>query len=326
MGKSSGKPKLKRHHHTVPRLLLRRFADGKLLVRVPLDGGEPKICGIGDVTVHRDFYSMRNEAGQLDDTVENLLADLEDQAAKVLRRITIEGVWPLPIAERAILAQWIAAQHARIPAARRANNEIADQLGKILIAAGGKPEIRRFLEEEATEPVSDEEVDAVWAEVMDFSSYTTELPVNDHMLTMARSMKTAYPVMMERSWGLCRFERKTLLLPDHPVTLLRDARQPEWRGVGLVNAAAILIPIDRRAAIIMGAPGPDFEFPATAKVAKELNHRFAWNARTDLFHHPDDDPLAGIDLPSIRDRETWFSQSPENFLLPDGPPDVSRTS
>lgn len=319
MGTKPDKQKLKRHHHTVPRLLLRRFADGKQIMRVPLDGSGPLSIGIGDATVRSHFYSMRDETGQRDDTIENLLAELENQAARVITKVVDEQVWPLPIADRAVLGEWIAAQYARIPAVRQANNEIADQFMKMEIAVGGKPEVRRRMEAQGEGPVSDEEVDATWAELTDFSSYYVELPVNDHLLNMGKSMATAYAVMMARSWKLCRFEREKLLLPDHPVTLLRDAREPEWRGVGLANAAAIMVPIDRQAAIIMTSPGAhDGMFPADAGVANELNHRFAWNSRIELFHHPDDNPLDGIELPQVRAQETKFSQTAENFVRPEG--------
>jgi hypothetical protein len=318
-----GKPKLKTHHHTVPRLLLRRFADGKRIMRVPLDGSDPKPIGIADATVRNHFYSMQDAAGQRDDTIENLLSGLESQAAKVITKVITGGVWPLPVADRAVLGEWIAAQYARIPAVRQANNEIADQLLKIQIAAGGKPEVRRRLEAQGEGPVSDEEVEAVWAELTDFSNYYLELPVNDHLLTMGKTMATAYERMMARPWKLCRFEREKLLLPDHPVTLLRDASEPEWRGVGLANAAAIMVPIDRQAAIIMTAPGGrDGMFPVSAEVANELNHRFAWNSRIELFHHPDDNPLDGIELPPVRAQEAKFSQTAENFVRPEGIVDV----
>ncbi|MFJ3359549.1 DUF4238 domain-containing protein [Streptomyces anthocyanicus] len=323
MSKSSKKQKSKRRHHTVPRLLLRRFADGEQIMRVPLDGGERRLVGVADVTVHRDFYSMRDENGQLDDTVEDLLSKLEDKAARVIRKV-VDGLWPLPIEERAVLAECIAAQHARIPAVRTASNEIGDHLGKIMIAMGGKPEIRRHLEEGATEPVTDEEVDAVWAEVTDFDGYYAEMPVNDHMVSMGQSMATAYEVFMARSWGLMRFERHTLLIPDHPVTLVRDDDMPPWSGVGIANAAAVLVPIDRRVAIIMREPGPDVSYPASTKAARELNQRFAWNARKELFHHPDDNPLDGVKLPPVRDREMQVSQGPENFLMPDGPSETFK--
>lgn len=326
MSTEPAKQKLKRHHHTVPRLLLRRFADGKRIMRVPLDGGEPKSIGISDATVRSHFYSMRDETGQRDDSIENLLGDLEDQAARVLAKVIAEHVWPLPRADRVVLGEWIAAQYARIPAVRQANNEIADQLLKMQIAAGGKPEVRRRMEAQGKGPVSDEDVNAAWGELTDFSGYFVELPVNDHLLTMANAMTTAYESMMARSWKLCRFERKKLLLPDHPVTLMRDESEPEWRGVGLANAAAIMMPIDRQAAIIMTASGGrDGMFPASAKVANELNSRFAWNARSELFHHPDDDPVAGINLPPRRDREAQFSQAPERFLMPEGPSEAFKS-
>ncbi|MBL1104910.1 DUF4238 domain-containing protein [Streptomyces sp. 5-8] len=319
MSTDPGKQKLKRHHHTVPRLLLRRFADGKRIMRVPLDGSGPKPIGIGDATVRSHFYSMQDATGRRDDTIENLLADLEDQAARVITKIIAERVWPLPIADRAVLGEWVAAQYARIPAVRQANNEIADQLLKMEIAIGGKAEVRRRMEAQGDGPVSDEEVDAAWAELTDFSSYYVELPVNDHLLTMGQAMATAYKAVMARSWKVCRFERKTLLLPDHPVTLVRDEDEPEWSGVGLANAAAIMVPIDRQAAIIMTASGgPDGMFPASTAVANELNRRFAWNSRIELFHHPDDNPLAGIELPPVRSVEAEFSQTAEDFIRPEG--------
>ncbi|MEV8017762.1 DUF4238 domain-containing protein [Streptomyces sp. NPDC086554] len=326
MSNSSGKSQLKRRHHTVPRLLLRRFADGEQLIRVPLNGGERRPVGIGDVTVHRDFYSTRDASGQLDDTVEDLLSKLEGKAAWVLHKV-IDGTWPLPIEERAVLAEWIAAQHARIPAARKAHNEIADHINKVLIAVGGKPEIRRRLDESSTGPVSNEKVEALWRELTDFDGYYAEKSVNDHILSMAQSMKTAYEVFMARAWGLIQFEHRPLLIPDHPVTLVRGEDVPSFLGVGVGNAAAVLIPIDRRTVIMMAPPGPDdfFVRPHT-KLAKELNQRFAYNARRELYHHPDDNPLQGIELPPPRDREMMFSQPPEHYLLPDGPSDAFKAA
>lgn len=324
MGKSSKSEKRKRRHHTVPRLLLRRFADGEQIMRVPLDGSERRLVGIADVTVRRDFYSLLDENGQLDDAVEDLLGKLENEAAKVIREV-VSGVWPLPSAERAVLAEWMAAQHARIPAARVVNNEIADHLGKTLIAMGGKAGIRRRLEENAKEPVSEEQVEALWQELTDFDGYYTEVSVNEHLATMARAMKTAYEVFMARSWGLIHFERRALLVPDHPVTLMRDDDMPSFRGVGIGNAAAILVPIDRRAAIMMVASGhDDFIVRPHTKLATELNQRFAYNARRELFHHPDDNPLEGVELPPVRDHEIVISQPPGRFLMPDGPSETFK--
>lgn len=132
---------------------------------------------------------------------------------------------------------------------------------------------------------------------------------------------------MARSWGLIKFERRTLLLPDHPVTLVRGDEVPSFRGVGIGNAAAILVPIDRRAAVMMASPGhDDFVVRPHAKLAMELNQRFADNVRKELFHHPDDNPLQGIELRPVRDRETVISQPPATYLMPDGPSDAFKTA
>jgi hypothetical protein len=43
--------------------------------------------------------------------------------------------------------------------------------------------------------------------------------------------------------------------------------------------------------------------PGSAKIAADLNQAAANNARRFLFHHPSDDPLAGLDLPEPRPHE-----------------------
>jgi hypothetical protein len=109
------------------------------------------------------------------------------------------------------------------------------------------------------------------------------------------------------------------------VTLVREENMPSLLGVGIGNAAAILMPIDRRAAIIMASPGhDDFVVRTRTKLAMELNQRFACNARRELFHHPDDTPLQGVELPPVRDREMQVSQPPQRYRCPTGPPTSSR--
>jgi hypothetical protein len=43
--------------------------------------------------------------------------------------------------------------------------------------------------------------------------------------------------------------------------------------------------------------------PGSAKIAADINQAVANNARRFLFHHPSDDPLAGLALPQPRPRE-----------------------
>jgi hypothetical protein len=321
----SAKKKTKRHQHTVPKFYLRRFADGERLVRAPIDGTPPRTVGVSDAAVRKDFYSFRGADGQLDDFVEDALAKLEDDAARVLRLAVDEGCWPLPDDAREVMAYWVAAQHLRVPARRQANNEIADHLLKVIAAAGGKSGWRRRMEEAAGGLVSDDEVDRAWAEVSDFSSYEIEAPVEEHLHQMGLMLPQVADVLMQRTWVLVRFQRKTLITSDHPVVQIWDPAIPRWRGQGLANVPAVWMPLDRRAALLMLLPGgmSDRTTAPTAAMAQDLNQRVASSARSAVFHHPDDD-LEGIELPEVRTREIQVNGSPEKYLLPDGPPDAFR--
>ncbi|WP_267891524.1 MULTISPECIES: DUF4238 domain-containing protein [unclassified Streptomyces] len=323
MGESPGRRSSSRRHHTVPRFYLKRFANAdERIMRVPL-GGEraPRPCGVKDVAVHNDFYSYPGDSGQLDDSVEIALSKLEGDAARVLRMVVEEDCWPLPGPERKIMAGWTAAQYLRVPARRQAANEMFDDLTKITLAVGGKPELRKRLEVESGGPVSDEEVERKWAEKTDFSSYTAKAPVLHHLASMASGIPTAADVLMQRGWVLYRFKRKALITSDHPVTLVRDPRTPTWLGVGLATAHAVVIPLDRRVALMMSTPGiPDRVKPPSAALAWDFNQRSAYSARSAVFHHPDDTPLVGVELPPKRTREMWSSHNPEDFIRPESPP------
>jgi hypothetical protein len=81
-------------------------------------------------------------------------------------------------------------------------------------------------------------------------------------------------------------------------------RYPAGTSVAVGDAAEIQIPLDRRAALSMGAVGRgDQLVPGSAKIAADLNQAVANNARRFLFHHPSDEPLAGVALHQPRPRE-----------------------
>ncbi|HEX5408102.1 MAG TPA: DUF4238 domain-containing protein [Pseudonocardiaceae bacterium] len=95
-----------------------------------------------------------------------------------------------------------------------------------------------------------------------------------------------------------------MITTDTPVVLIRDPNRDPLEGVGLATAAGILVPLDRRAALAMTAIGTsDRAVPGTTAIARDFNHRLAWQARRAIFHHPEDDPLDGMALPQPRERE-----------------------
>jgi Protein of unknown function (DUF4238) len=299
---------------------LKRFADAdERIMRVPIDVEQaPRPCGIRDVAVHNDFYSFPDDTGQLDDSVEIALSNLEGEAAHVLRMVVDHQCWPLPAAERKTMTEWVAAQYLRVPARRQAANEMFDHLTKTTLAIEGKKGLRERIEAESGGPVSDEEVERRWTEKTDFSSYTEKPPVVHHLASMASGIPAAADALMQRGWVLYRFERKKLITSDHPVTLIRDPQTPHFIGEGLATAAGVAIPLDRQVVLLMSAPGaPDRTGSPSAALAQEFNQRFAFSARSAVFHHPDDTPLVGVDLPPGRTSEMQVSHDPEDFIRPE---------
>ncbi|WP_424570820.1 DUF4238 domain-containing protein [Streptomyces sp. CH-036] len=307
----------------MPKFYLKRFADSDgQFVRVPIKDGGARTIGVNDATVHKDFYSFRGPDGQLDDMSEEALADMERVEAKVFRRVVEEGYWPLRGVDREYMAYWVATQHLRVPAKRQAANEMADHIVKIMAAVSGKPHLRQRMEEEAGGPVSEEEVDRAWGQVIDFDGYAVEPDSVHHLDMMWGLIPQVAQLLMQRTWVLARFTRKTLITSDHPVVLVRSESAPPWMGQGVADAPIMYVPLDRRVGLIMylANGAPDNVAPPTVALAQEMNQRVAFNARSAVFHHPDDD-LRGIRLPDPRPHEVQINQGPESFLLPDGPPE-----
>jgi hypothetical protein len=70
--------------------------------------------------------------------------------------------------------------------------------------------------------------------------------------------------------------------------------------------------------------GDDDTGPGTTKLAKDFNQLLARNARRAIFHHPDDQPLEGIELPEPREREIYVDHPAG--LPPPGPADAPNTA
>jgi hypothetical protein len=111
-------------------------------------------------------------------------------------------------------------------------------------------------------------------------------------------------MLYSRRWHLTFFVRKSLVTSDSPVVCRPMLRYPSGTAVAIGNAAEVQVPLDRRAALSMRVTGQEDRLvPGSTKIAADLNQAVANNARRFLFHHPSDDPLAGVALPQPRPRE-----------------------
>jgi hypothetical protein len=273
--------KLKRRNHTVNKSYLKRFANGDgFLRRMDLPGDKRILISLDDATVIKDFYVVTLPDGSKTDKAEDVFCGVESAAAAAIHSVVDGLVWPIPAKRRGDIAAWAALQYLRPPSVRQLGREIAEGLSEIglPVPAGAGRRIMMKLPADQVEGLTGPGL---------------------QLALIRRQLLSVAEMLYQREWVVTDYRRKSLVTSDTPVVLF-----PTAQGVGIANAAAVYVPIDRRVGLIMTVPdrGERRGF-GTARSALIANQAMAQNARKYLFHHPDDDPLSGVDLPQPRGRE-----------------------
>jgi len=262
-----------------------RFANDRgLLTGIELPGRVFTVP-IAGAAVIRNFYVTRLPDGSESDQAEDDFCVIEARAGASMKILVDQRRWPIPDVVRADIATWAALQFLRVPAVRQLASEIADAYIEI-----GVP----FTTDTG-------EQTTLW---MPADEADPEKLKRLHLEFIRRNTPVVARMLYNRHWELTFFTRKSLATSDSPVVLRPMLRNPSGTSVAVGDAAEIQVPLDRRAALSMKAIGRGDRLVAgSAKIAADLNQAVANNARRFLFHHPSDDPLAGLALPQPRPRE-----------------------
>jgi hypothetical protein len=286
---------IKRGHHTVPRFYLEGFAnDVHQLGVARLNSKKRFRLSTGDASVMRDFYNIDSRAAP--NAVEDLLSDIEGDAAAVFRKVLVDRSWPLSADERAILATFLALQRTRTPSHRQMVEEIREIATRALKSMG---------RDDVALPAEFDEMD----------------PKTVHIQSMLDIEEHA-PYFFGRRWQLVHFSRKRLLTSDTPVGLLPNPDAPPDAALGVGSAWIILFPMSPTVGLMMAAPecGDQLDDVAHGRtdailngstyLAKIFNETTIDSARDFLFHHPDDGNLVPEQLPPPRPMRLEWSPGP----------------
>ena len=320
-----------KRHHIVSKFYLRYFANDKERVTtVMLPGDRTFPQSIGDASVQTDYYTVIDRDGQQSDAVEQSLALVEAQAATAWREV-VAGVWPLPDEHRASMAAWLALQLLRGSGVRNSMSELATHHLLLSVILGGRKRLREALIA-ADEPSLNQEWIGLFTDPLRLAARPEH-----HVQHIAEMLPRVIDSLLARWWLLTVFERKALATSDHPVHVVPNAELTSMgMGTGIENATVIHVPLTRRHSLAMYQPsavppqlaalGRDTRWPGVAATALYSNSCTVNGARRFLFHHPDDAPLAGFDLPQPRDRELtvnaqlwdWIAEDDRQVLLEAG--------
>lgn len=284
-------------HHTVPRFYLSGFADGRRLRAVDKRTGRTFGISAYDATTSRRFYAVPDHPTDVG-IVERILGQLEAVAERVISHV-VGGQWPLPPAERDLLAVFMTLQFLRGP----------DQRAQV------QQQLTLFFERASPEEI---------AELAQLDGAPTDFDPTDrgHLATMAAAVHIGQIFqgvpelkahLVERAWVLVRFDTPSLFTSDAPLT--PSVHPNGTAALGVENAQMLVFPLTRTLGVQMNQPGFVALLPGVTEriVAGELDtvvigddaRRALFNASTvmhahqRIFHHPDDAALVPRNITTL---------------------------
>jgi hypothetical protein len=302
-----GKQQTKRHH-VVPQFYLRRFADKSETIAV-VDRDDPTKrfkTSVRNAAVEGWFYGIPTEEGW-DTIIEDTLATLEGIASHDIPRLA-EGRSSTLDAFRKRLSFFMAVQFVRGRGPRQAMIDFQKEIFKKTLQLS-TPQMFQAQSARHGESITIEQARELAAMGQDPTLQVEFQRIGPRQLP-ADSLVNAADVFKQgeklirffymRKWMLADFGAPLLLTSDEPVATGVDMTDPQ-RSAGLANADSIVFPLDPQRALIMMRP--DFQAPAhrwvkgTAQEAKAINQLVSFRGMRQIFHHPDTDPLADLEIP-----------------------------
>jgi hypothetical protein len=283
-----------RRHHYVAQFYLRRFADAAERIGVlRLEGPHtPTVTHIKNAAVIKDFYTVIDHAGADTVVIEKLIAMVEGTAAPAIERLATGVAFPPSAQDRIHLALWVALQFVRDPLTRRRAEAMADAIVKMnvpLIATEEKA--REYLRDRFGTVPTQDDIDA-FLDGVNKLEWETVPSQNDLVRLMLESAIEIAPYLLARRWCVVRFPEPGLVTCDRPIVLHQypENRGP-FLGLGIATADEAMIPLDRRALLVMHidpAMGEVVLPAAPGQTVADFNAMLVFNAHEEIYCHPDD--------------------------------------
>lgn len=288
-----------KRHHQVPQFYLRSFADPKDRV-VVLDRrtGRSFSQNVQDVSAESNLYTIRDENGTPTDKFERSLGRIETEVAPSIKKLLGPTV-PLGTQDFAKIAGFAALQFVRTSSMRDQFENLLDLNVRMSVEAnvfGEPPEaVERFIDSRYADK-SDELKDQIRL-----------VAANPGLsITLSNEAWTALFIplvldltrqLVQREWWVASSEHRAFATCDDPVVLI--ARTEDLAlGVGMTNAAQVLIPLSPYRVLIMDEYGPsDLRFVSVDRDwIRWVNSTIASRAHRQIIWHPRSDPLKGISV------------------------------
>ncbi|WP_170301349.1 DUF4238 domain-containing protein [Saccharopolyspora hirsuta] len=316
----TGKKSTAKLHHYVPQGYLRGFATNQERISViPLDRRrKPYTPSVRNVAAQNHFHTV----GEFEepDAFEKVLSEVEGQALGIIRGFA-EGEFPPSEQNRWAFAHYMALQSVRGPDTRRTIEHLRATMVRLEVGVGGRKNVGAWIRDNLGFDPTPEQEERIWEEATQPGGPPIGFSNLAHIQNAVATALKLTPYLATRPWALIRFDRRSLITSDAPVSLVRRPDDEPWDGVGFATAWGVTFPLTRKLGLLMsdpmamlegvGADAPrvqelrglvlagkiDRVQPGTTATEKLFNLHTVESAREYVFHHPDDERFVPADLP-----------------------------
>jgi hypothetical protein len=322
-----------RRHHTVPRVLLRRFSpmprsENPPIWNLDLSNGRPSKTSVNNETVIRDFYRINQTATPLSPGwAEQMLSRIESDAAEPIRKLA-EGL-TLTVAERESMAFFLHVQRERTPTARVWHAFLAETiLLEDLRAKLSSPEFIQSRFRDQGDPHSEAEVE-VWRTAMldavDKGEIGVEPSQNREVAQIFLVADKIVPALAHAmAWQSLRAPAGSeFICSDNPLNIYDPGaanRAEMHSGVGWISSIAVeaTLPLDPRVCLLVTPGPPLWSFlDIDARRVAEINLR-TYAAAQQFIYGPSQRSVQVVRQHAKRDRalvETFRPRPPQITML-----------
>lgn len=192
---------------------------------------------------------------------------------------------------------------------------------RVQVGAGGRANVGHWIRENLGFDATEEQEQRVWDEATQPGGPPLTIRVTDHINHMVETAEHLAKYLLTRPWSLVRFDRRSLITCDAPVSLIRSAKDDDfWGGVGFATAWGISVPLTRKIGLLMSDPmvmierfeagdpriqtirtaivngSADNVQEGTTAMERLFNEHTAGSAREYIYHHPEDERFVPDDL------------------------------
>jgi hypothetical protein len=278
-----------KRQHYIPQFLMRRFAidpsdKQSLIWRLDRRRGSPRRANTRNEAVQSRYYRIQLENGDIDDSADEILDQIEARAAPVIAKL-VQSQVPPSQADLASLALFVVTLKQRTPEGRRQIAETDAQTSKLWLEAqlSDAEKVRSILSKPGR-PEEEIEVERIRM-LDDLRRGRLELestPSREVALMFMAVEKGGEALLTKMGWTLGRAPAgNPLVLSDHPVAHHDPTPKFPGAGAGFLSSpgAITAIPIDPRFALILEPREPPGwrVIDLTADDVMELNLlSYAW--------------------------------------------------